>query len=420
MLLHSISQLITVAGQPQQGEILGRLGIINNGAVLIRDGMIEMAGNSDEMQHRYADEPMISANQCAVLPGFVDPHTHLVWSGDRAVEFELRLEGKSYLDIMAAGGGIQSTVNATRSADKDLLYKESLLRARSLFAHGTTTAEVKSGYGLDFETERKQLQVAMEIGKAGTVEIVPTFLGAHMIPGEYENAPQKYVDLLCHHILADIKDWWKKSFLNERLPFVDVFCEKGAFDLQQSRLILEAASALGFPLKIHADEFENLGGASLAAELGAASADHLVKTSADDIAALARSKTVAVSLPCTPFGLSEPDYSPAKEMIEAGCTLAIASDLNPGTAWCGNMQFVIALACRYMKMTPAQAIAAATINAAAAIKLDDRIGSIEAGKQADMIILSTADYRQIPYRFGINQVNTVIKKGVIHGNPQPC
>ena len=420
MLLHSISQLVTIAGPPQPGAILGRLGIIDDAAVLVRGGKIEMVGNSDDLQRKYADEQMVSANHCAVLPGFVDPHTHLVWAGDRAMEFELRLEGKSYLEIMAAGGGIHSTVNATRSAAKDLLYEESLERARALFAHGTTTAEVKSGYGLDLATERKQLQVAMEIGQTGTLEIVPTFLGAHTIPKEYGNDPQKYVDLLCHQILAEIKDWWKNSYPDKELPFVDVFCEKGAFNLQQSRQILEAAAVLGFPLKIHADEFENLGGASLAAALGAVSADHLVKTSTDDIAALARSNTVAVSLPCTPFGLSEPEYSPAKEMIEAGCTLAIASDLNPGTAWCGNMQFVIALACRYMKMTPAQAIAAATINAAAAINLDDRIGSIEAGKQADLIILSTSDYRHIPYRFGINQVKTVIKKGVIHGDAQPC
>jgi imidazolonepropionase len=420
MLLHSISQLVTVNGPPQKGDVLGNLGIVNNGAVLTREGMIEMVGDSDEMQRRYANEQMVSANHCAVLPGFVDSHTHLVWAGNRAMEFELRLEGKSYLEIMAAGGGIQSTVDATRLARKDLLFEESLMRARSLFAHGTTTAEVKSGYGLDFETEQKQLLVAMEIGKAGMIEIIPTFLGAHMIPKEYEKAPHKYVDLLCHQILPIIKDWWKGTFPQERLPFVDVFCEKGAFDIQQSRLMLQAASALGFPLKIHADEFENIGGTSLAVELGAASADHLVKTNTDDITALAHSNTVAVSLPCTPFGLSEAEYSPAKEMIKAGCTLAIASDLNPGTAWCGNMQFVIALACRYMKLTPAQAIAAATINAAAAINLDHRIGSIEVGKQADMIILSSADYRQIPYQFGMNQVNTVIKKGIVYENVQTC
>lgn len=414
MLLHSASQLITVAGPPQQGVKLGDLGIIENGAVLVRDGLIEMVGDSDDLRRRYRDEKMISAEHCAVLPGFVDPHTHLVWAGDRAAEFEMRLEGKSYLEIMAAGGGIQSTVNATRAAGKEMLFDQALKRAHTMFAYGTTTAEAKSGYGLDFETERKQLQVAMDLHKAGPMEIVPTFLGAHMVPKEYRDNPGGYVDLLCNHILVDIKSWWETAYPNEKQPFVDVFCEKGAFDIHQSRQILEAASSLGFPLKMHADEFENLGGAALAVSLGAVSVDHLVKTSKSDIAMMASSQTMAVSLPCTPFGLSETEYTPAKEMINAGCTLALASDLNPGTAWCGNMQFVIALSCRYMKMTPAQAIAAATINAAAAIERDDRIGSIETGKQADMIILSSADYRQLPYRFGMNQVRTVIKKGVVY------
>jgi len=420
MLLHSASQLLTLAGPPQNGSRFGDLAIIPGGAVLFRDGVIQSVGKSADMLQKYPNEERYSAHQCAVLPGLIDPHTHLVWAGDRASEFEMRLEGKSYLEIMSAGGGIQSTVNATRSADKALLYEESFHRAEILFSHGTTTAEAKSGYGLDFETERKQLEVAMELDTQGPLEIVPTFLGAHMVPAAFKENPQGYVKQLCDVILPKIRDWWKNTFPNEALPFVDVFCEKGAFDLQQTQQIFHAASALSFPLKIHADEFENLGGASLAVEMGAISADHLVKTNPDDIRALAGSETVAVSLPCTPFGLCESEYTPAQEMIKAGCTLAIASDLNPGTAWCGNMQFVIALACRYMKMTPAEAIAAATINAAAAIGKQDRIGSIEAGKQADMIILTGADYRQLPYRFGMNQVKTVIKKGVVYESGQLC
>jgi imidazolonepropionase len=209
-------------------------------------------------------------------------------------------------------------------------------------------------------------------------------------------------------------EWWPQHAPHHEMPFVDVFCETGAFNLEQSRRILETARALGFPLKIHADEFDNLGGARLAAELGAASADHLVSTSADDIAVLAASKTVAVALPCTPFGLAEPYYAPAKKFLEAGGLLAIATDLNPGTAWCESMQFAIALACRYMRLTPSQAIAAATINAAAAIARADRIGSIEPSKQADMLILNVSDYRQLGYRFGTNLVGTVIKKGRIY------
>jgi imidazolonepropionase len=415
MLLHSASQVITVKGGPQKGARLGELGSIPNGGVLFRDGVIQAVGDSDDLLRKYPNEERISANHCAVLPGLVDPHTHLVWAGDRAAEFEMRLEGKSYLEIMQAGGGIQSTVNATRTIDKQSLFAESVLRARAIFSHGTTTAEAKSGYGLDLETECKQLEVAMALNEAGPLEIVPTFLGAHAIPKEYAGNPQTYVDLLCGQILADIRSWWKNKYPENPLPFVDVFCEKGAFDLQQTRQILQTAKSLGYPLKIHADEFENLGGASLAAEMGAVSADHLVKTSTIDISNLSASHTIAVSLPCTPFGLADASYTPALEMIKAGCTLAIASDLNPGTAWCGNMQFTMALACRYMKITPAQAVTAATINAAAAINRQDRIGSIEAGKQADMIILSEPDYRQLAYRFGINLVEKVIKKGVIYG-----
>ncbi len=414
MLIHSASQVVTVSGAPQRGARLGTLNIVNNGAVLFRDGIILAVGDSDEMQKKYSQEENFSADHCAILPGLIDPHTHLVWSGDRAEEFEMRLEGKSYMEIMAAGGGIQSTVNATRGKAKGALYNETLLRARSIFRHGTTTAEAKSGYGLDLDTECKQLEVVMELNQTGPLEIAPTFLGAHMIPRDFKDKPQQYVALVCKKILPEVKTWWHEKYPSHPLPFVDVFCEDGAFNLEQSRQILKSAADLGYPLKVHADEFKNLGGTALAVEMGAVSADHLVKTSKEDIEALAASNTVAVSLPCTPFGLAEAEYSPVREMINAGCTIAIASDMNPGTAWCGNMQFVMALACRYMNMTPAQALAAATINAAAAIKREDKVGSIEPGKQADMIILSVPDYRQISYRFAINQVNTIIKKGVIH------
>jgi len=242
---------------------------------------------------------------------------------------------------------------------------------------------------------------------------VPTLLGAHAIPPEFKTDPDAYTDLICQYMLPEVKTWWQMHAPQFPLPFVDVFCETGAFSLVQSRRILETAIRLGFPVKIHADEFDNLGGASLAAELGAASADHLVKTSREDIIALAKGNTVAVALPCTPFGLAEQHYTPAKDILAAGGLLAVASDLNPGTAWCGNMQFVIALACRYLKLTPAQAIAAATINAAAAIQRADRIGSLEVGKQADILVLSVSDYRHLGYQFGTNLVNTVIKRGQV-------
>lgn len=420
MLIHSASQLLTLAGGPQRGSRLGQLGIIPNGAALIQDGIFVDVGDTHVMLKKYPGEQLLDANHKTVLPGLVDPHTHLVWAGDRAAEFEMRLEGKSYLDIMAAGGGIQSTVNATRSVNHTTLLAQAEKRAADMFLHGTTTAEAKSGYGLEITTEIKQIKVALSLNDKGPLEIYPTFLGAHAIPKEYQNKPDRYVNLVCEKMLPDLKDWWMKESPDQPLPFVDVFCEKGAFDILQSRTILETAQSLGFPLKIHADEFENLGGASLAVELGAISADHLVKTSSADINALAKSTTAAVALPCTPFGLGETDYSPAKELIAAGCLFALASDLNPGTAWCGNMQFTMALACRFMGLTPAQAIAAATINAAAAIGQQDKIGSIEVGKQADAIILSVSDYRQLAYRFGTNLVGTIIKKGKVYKTNQLC
>ncbi len=420
MLIHSASQLLTLSGGPQPGNQLGRLGIISNGSVLIRDEKIVSVGETEKMADKYPKEQQLSARNCVIMPGLIDPHTHLVWAGDRAAEFEMRLEGKSYLDIMAAGGGIQSTVNATRSASYSSLSAQSEQRARDMFNQGTTTAEAKSGYGLEISTELKQIEVLLELNKKGPLEIFPTFLGAHAIPNEFKTSPETYVSIVCNKMLPAVKDWWMNISPGQPLPFVDVFCEKGAFNLTQSRRILEAAKRIGYPLKIHADEFENLGGASLAAELGAISADHLVKTSMKDIKVLADSKTTAVSLPCTPFGLVESEYSPAKAMIEAGCLFALASDLNPGTAWCGNMQFTMALACRYMSLTPAQAIAASTINAAAAIGQDDHIGSIEPGKQADLIILSVSDYKQMPYQFGTNLVSTIIKKGKTYTSRNLC
>jgi imidazolonepropionase len=243
---------------------------------------------------------------------------------------------------------------------------------------------------------------------------VITFLGAHAIAPEYKDNPQGYTDLVCETMIPILKEWWETHAPRLPLPFVDVFCENRAFDLQQSHQILTRAASLGFPLKIHADEFDNLGGASLAVELGAASADHLVKTSDADIAALGKSDTVAVSLPCTPFGLAEYDYTPARKIIEADGILALATDCNPGTTWNESMQFVIALACRAMKLTPAEAIAASTINSAHAIRRSDTIGSIEIGKQADMLILSVPDYRHLGYRYGTNLVKQVIKRGQVY------
>jgi imidazolonepropionase len=413
MLIHNASQLLTLAGGPQRGAELGNLKIIHDGAVLIRADEIVEIGTSSVLVRKYPAEERLDAGGHAVLPGFVDPHTHLVWAGDRAAEFEMRLQGKTYMEIMAAGGGIASTVKATREATPDELYAQTKARAQSMFRHGTTTAEAKSGYGLELTSELTQLEVLLKLDDEGPLELAPTFLGAHAIAPEYKGREEAYADLVAGEMLPAVRRWWGEHAGTRLLPFVDVFCENNAFTLEQTRRILSVARALGFPLKLHVDEFANLGGASLAAELGAASADHLVKTSADDIRALAGGDTVAVSLPCTPFGLAQSEYSPAKEIIAANGLLAIASDINPGTAWCESMQFVIALACRYLKLTPAQALTAATINAAAAIRRAERIGSIEPGKQADLVILSVPDYRHLAYRFGGNLVETVIKRGKI-------
>ncbi len=414
MLIHSASQLLTLAGGPQRGGGLGSLGLIQDGAVLVSSGNIQAVGTTAELRGAFPHEPELDARGKVVLPGFVDPHTHLVWAGDRAAEFEMRLLGKTYMEIMAAGGGIVSTVRATRQAAPADLLAQTRSRAESIFRHGTTTAEAKTGYGLETSAELRQLDILLQLDQIGPLEIIPTFLGAHAVPAEYRGDSDGYTRLVTGEMLPAVLDWWQANHPGRRLPFVDVFCETGAFDLEQSRQILEEARRLGFPLKIHADEFDNLGGASLAASLKAASADHLVKTSSEDILALAAGDTVAVALPCTPFGLADPHYTPAQEILAAGGLLAIASDINPGTAWCESMQFVIALACRYLRLTPAQAIAAATINAAAALQCSDRLGSIEPGKQADLILLSVDDYRHLGYRFGTNLVETVIKRGQVY------
>jgi len=414
MLIHSATQLLTLKGGPQRGRDLGNLGIIENGAVLIRDEKIAAIGKTDELRASVPGEPALDASGCVVMPGFVDPHTHIIWGGDRSAEFAMKMSGMHYLDILASGGGILSTVRTTRTASIETLIAQTSPRLLRMFAHGTTTAEAKTGYGLQTATELRLLKALLALDDESPLELVFTFLGAHAIAPEYKDDPQGYTDLITETMLPIVCQWWGTHAPRLPLPFVDVFCENKAFNLVQSRQILTRAKELGFPLKIHADEFDNLGGASLAVELGAVSADHLVKTSDADIAALGRSDTVAVSLPCTPFGLAEQDYTPAEKIIDAGGILALATDCNPGTAWNESMQFAIALACRYMKLTPAQAIAASTINAAHAIRRADRIGSIEEGKQADMLILSVPDYRHLGYRFGTNLVKQVVKRGRVY------
>jgi imidazolonepropionase len=414
LIIHSAGQLLTLKGEPQRGKHLGNLGMIKDGAIAILDGKILSTGPTSSIMTSHSARNHLNANGRVVMPGFVDPHTHLVWIGDRAHEFGQRISGATYIEIMASGGGIMSTVRSTRKATVNQMVTESLPRANRMLAHGTTTAEAKSGYGLELSTELRMLQAIQELSSECPLELIPTFLGAHAIPEEFSQTPQTYTDLVVQEMLPALDAWWSEHYPGDPLPFVDVFCEAGAFSLQQSRQILTTAKALGFPLKIHADEFSGLRGTGLAVELEAVSADHLVETPVDDILALGQSNTVAVALPCTPFGLGETKYTPARQIVEAGGILALATDLNPGTAWCESMQFAISLACRFLGLTPAQAIAASTINSAAAIRCEERIGSLEPGKQADVIILDIPDYRHLGYRFGTNLVSHVIKKGKIY------
>jgi len=409
LLIHSASQLLTLASPdgPQRGRDLGHLGLIENGAVAVRDAQILMTGPTDSVRAWVEAEQEIDATGRVVMPGFVDPHTHLVFAGQRANEFEQRIAGASYMEIMAAGGGIMSTVRATRRAAVDELVAQTLPRLDALLAHGTTTAEVKTGYGLTLTDELKMLEAIRRLDEQHAVDLVPTFLGAHAIPAEFEGRAEAFTALVVQEMLPAFAP------RAEGTPplFCDVFCEDGAFSLDQSRRILERARELGFGLKIHADEFKPLGGTALAVELGAVSADHLVCTPPEEIEALGRSATIAVALPGTPFGLGHHEYTPARAIIQAGGALALATDLNPGTCYCESMQFMIALACRYMRLTQAEAIAAATINSAHAVGLGESVGSLEPGKQADILILDAPGYQHLGYRFGGNLAAMVIKRG---------
>lgn len=414
MLIHSASQLLTLAGGPQRGADLGRLEIIPDGAVLIQGEKIAAVGTTAELRRAYPHEPALDAGWKVVMPGFVDPHTHAIWAGDRAAEFEQRLQGRFSPEDVAAGGGILPTVRVTCSASLQTLLKETRPRLWTMFQYGTTTAEVKTGYGLNTAAELRLLQALLKLNDEGPLELATTFLAAHALPPAFLARPDEYVDLICREMLPLLTHWWPHHAPYLDLPFVDVNCERLAFNLEQCRRILTHARALNFPLKIHSDQFDPMGSTSLAVELGAVSADHLRKTPAEEIKKLGASDTVAVLLPGIPFGWGTAEQASAREILDAGGILALATGLNPGSAWCESMQFVIALACRYLCLTPSQAIAAATINAAAAICRSHQIGSIEPGKQADLLILSTPDYRHLGYRFGTNLVQTVIKKGHVY------
>jgi imidazolonepropionase len=410
LLIHSASQVCVVPGPsgPQRGEALGELGLIRDGAVAVKNGRIHAVGPTATLRQQLQAKTEIDAGGQAVIPGFVDPHSHIPWYGNRAHEFEQRVAGASYMEIMAAGGGIMSTVRATRQASLDDLVADNLPRLQRMMAYGTTSVECKTGYGLDTATEIKQLEAIMALHEAQPLDLTPTFLPAHAVPTGQQT--EAFVAQVIEEILPTGAAWMQQRGVT---LFCDVFCEEGVFDVDQTRRILETARDLGYLLKVHADEFAGLGGTKLAVELGAVSADHLVQTPDADIAALGAGETIAVALPGTPFGLGHHDYTPAAKILAAGGALALATDCNPGTCWCESMQMVIALACRYLGLTQAQALVAGTLNAAHAIGRGHEVGSLEPGKQADVLLLHVNDYRQLGYRFGTNLVERVIKRGMI-------
>lgn len=396
-----------------KGEAMARLHTLENAAVVAEDGIISYVGPESEMPEVSGDVTEIDAAGRALLPGFVDSHTHLIFGGFRPDEFEWRLKGDSYMSIMERGGGIQSTVNATRGESVDALAAKASWFIDRMAEMGVTTVEAKSGYGLSPESEVKMLEVIKRLADSPETKarVVATFMGAHAIPTEFKGRTAEYVDHIIAEMLPKVKDM---------AVFCDIFTEKNVFELDDSRRLLEAAREYGFKLKMHADEIVSLGGAELAVELGAVSADHLLHVSDAGVRALAVGTTVATLLPLTAFALREP-YAPARRLIDGGAAVALATDLNPGSCFSGSIPLTIALACIYMNMSIEETITALTLNGAAALDMADTIGSVEAGKSADMIILDYDNYRMLPYYVGMNCVNTVIRKGeiVVRNNNYP-
>jgi imidazolonepropionase len=386
---------------------------IEDGALAVVGEKIVAVGPTRELRTAYTAREELDASGCTVCPGFVDPHTHAVYAGDRADEFEKQLQGASYLEILSAGGGILSTVRAVRAAALEQIVAESRPRLDEMLACGSTSIEVKSGYGLDSESELKMLQAFEALDAALPVDLVPTFLGAHAVPPEYRERVDDYVALVADVMTPNVTDWYARSrFAKRDVPLLgDVFCEQNAFNVEQSRRVLQAAITHGMPVKIHADEFLSIGGVSLGLELGALSIDHLDVTPLDDMARIANSETVAVVLPAVSFHLGGERYADARALIDTGAVLALATDNNPGSAPCPSMPLVMAIACRYQGLLPAEALNASTINAAHAVGLGKRIGSLETGKQADVLVLDVPDVRHLAYTFGGNPVRQVIKYG---------
>ncbi len=412
LLITGASQLLTLRGEgPRRGNSLSKLGIIEDGAVLVRDGQIVAADKRARVESRKDAKraEKIDVGGRVILPGFVDSHTHLVHAASRAEEYELKIQGVSYEEIARKGGGILNSAKRLRAATSDALKRRALAALQEFAAYGTTTVEAKSGYGLDVASELKILQLHRELNQAQPLEIVSTFLGAHVVPAEYRGTPdgaERYVELLTDQLLPEV--------VNEGLAeFCDAFCDRGAFTRAQSKQILSESKQHGLVPRLHAEQLSRTGATQLAVELQAASCDHLEHINSADIRRLAESRTVATMLPGCDFHLGWKEYAPARRLIDAGAIVALATDYNPGTCPTVSMPMILSLACTQLRMTPAEAITAATINAAFGLRRDKRIGSLEAGKQADLAVFAVEDYREIPYYFGMNRCWLTMKRGEI-------
>ena len=418
LLITGASQLLTLGGRgARRGDSLSNLGLIEDGALLVRDGLIAAVGTRAEVEklpEARAAEKLDLGGRVA-LPGFVDSHTHLIHAASRAEEYELKIAGASYEEIARKGGGILNSVKKLRAATSEALKKRALAALELFAAHGTTTIEAKSGYGLDVASELKILRLHKELAAEQLLEIVSTFLGAHMVPEEYRGKAggmERYIKLIEQNMLPEIGE----SRLAE---FCDVFCDRGAFSVEQSKRVLQAGRQWGLVPRLHAEQLSRTGAARLAILLRAASCDHLEHLNKSDIQALGKSETVATLLPGCDFHLGLEQYAPARALIDAGAIVSLATDYNPGTSPTLSMPMILSLACTQLRMTAAEAITAATINAAYALRRGESIGSLEVGKQADFAVFEVADYREIPYYFGVNHCWMTVKRGcVIHAAEQ--
>ena len=411
LIIKNASELVTCSGfTAKKGEEMSDLKIIPDGAVVVKEGVIEAVGTTrdilSELEKTESDlsgYDIIDATNRAVLPGFVDSHTHFVFGGFRAEEFSWRLRGDSYMEIMNRGGGIVNTVQATRKAAVEELVQSGIKRLDSMLSFGVTTAEGKSGYGLDCDTEIKQLDVMAHLNNIHYVDIAPTFLGAHAVPEAYKGKEDAFIEFMMNDVMPRVAE-------RKLAEFCDIFCEKNVFSVTQSRRLLSKAKELGLKLKLHADEIVQTGGAELAAELEAISADHLLQASEEGIRQMAAAGVVATLLPATAFSLKEP-YARGRYMIDSNCAVALATDFNPGSCFTESIPLIFALATLYMDITTEEAITALTINAAAAIDRADTIGSLDVGKHGDLAVLEYPSYKFIPYHIGISTVDKVVKKG---------